>query len=80
MHALPSTNPHPKLAHLRRILSLAWPIVCSSFISHAINLVGIAFVGRLGEFELSTALLAISFFNITRLALVVGLAGVLETK
>lgn len=79
MHALSSTNPHPTFTHLRRILSLAWPIVCSSFISHAINLVGIAFVGRLGEFELSTALLAISFFNITGLALVVGFAGVLET-
>jgi len=43
------------------------------------GLVSQAFVGRLGEFELSVIVLATSVFNATGLIAVMGIAGPMET-
>ncbi|KAL6767870.1 hypothetical protein ACKKBF_B36925 [Auxenochlorella protothecoides x Auxenochlorella symbiontica] len=64
---------------LAKMTELAWPIVCSGFLSYGLSVISIAFVGRLGKLELSITLLATSFFNVTGMAIVLGFAGVLET-
>lgn len=79
-HALPlpsqrSPTPHPTTPPPHRTLQLAWPIACSLFLSYGINLVGVGFVGRLGELQMSTALLALSFFNVTGMSVITGFAG-----
>ena len=45
----------------------------------AVSLISLLFVGRLGVFELSAAVLASSGLNITGFAFLVGLASAMET-
>lgn len=45
----------------------------------AIGLVTLSMAGRLGAFELSAIVLAITLFNVTGLSLLIGLAAAMET-
>lgn len=62
-----------------RLLQLSAPIMASSFCSFALSLVAVAFIGRVGELELSIVVLATSLYNVTALAVIVGFVGALET-
>eukprot|EP00887_Chlorella_sp_A99_P005323 scaffold1.g5323.t1 len=53
--------------------------MASSFCSFALSLVAVAFIGRVGELELSIVVLATSLYNVTALAVIVGFVGALET-
>lgn len=60
-------------------MQLAIPVQGASILSYSINLVGLAFIGRLGAARLGEAMLAMSFYNVSGMAVVVGFSGVLET-
>lgn len=49
----------------RRLLSIAGPLALQNFVNYSIGIVLLAFVGRLGEFELSVLVLASSLYNVT---------------
>ena len=60
---------------MRRLVKLAAPIAATNLCSFAISLVSLMFVGRLGDSQLSAAILATSVYNITGLSLLIGFAG-----
>lgn len=60
-------------------MALAMPVTYSATLSYGIGLIGVLFVGRLGELPLSVALLGISLHNVMGYAIVSGFSGVLET-
>ncbi|KAI3433740.1 hypothetical protein D9Q98_003547 [Chlorella vulgaris] len=64
---------------MMRIASLALPIVASSFMNFALNLVSVAFIGRLSEEKMAIAVLATSFMSVTGFSVVLGLLGALDT-
>lgn len=64
---------------LRRVLRLALPLSVTNLSGFALGLITVAFVGRLGEFELSVAILATSIFNVTGLSVLTGFAAAMET-
>jgi MATE family multidrug resistance protein len=63
----------------KALAALAAPLVASSVASYAVSIVQAVFVGRLGRRELSVAVLATSFFNVTGLSFLTGSLGALET-
>lgn len=62
-----------------RILHLAVPLAAQNLFGFALSLIGVAFVGRLGQFDLSVAVLATSIYNVTGVSILVGFAGAMET-
>ena len=62
-----------------RLMALTLPLVATSMSSFLVGMVGIVFVGHLGKFELSVAVLAASIFNVTGLSFLLGSLGALET-
>lgn len=55
------------------------PLAASQFCSFALTLISLAFIGRLGRLQLSAAVLATTFFNVTGLSVQIGFSGALET-
>jgi Na+-driven multidrug efflux pump len=66
---------HPAASSMCRLARLAVPLAGAHFFNFALSLITLAFVGHLGEFELSVAVLATSFFNVTGLSILIGLVG-----
>lgn len=62
-----------------RLLALALPLVATNMSSFLVGMVGIVYVGHLGKFELSVAVLAASIFNVMGLSFLLGSLGALET-
>ena len=60
-----------------RLLQLALPLGASNVFSFLLNIIGVAFIGRLGQYELSVSVLATSVFNVTGMSLLMGLAATL---
>ena len=58
-------------AEAKRLLRLAWPLVTSSVLQFALQLVSVMFVGHLGELPLAGASLATSLANVTGFSLLV---------
>ena len=67
------------LLPLCRLLVLALPLVAQNLFIYGSSLISLMFVGHLGTFELSAAVLANSALNITGFAFLVGLASAMET-
>lgn len=63
----------------RRLVQLAAPLAASHLLSFGLSLIGLGFAGRLGEHQLSVAVLASSIFNVTGLSPLMGFAGGMET-
>ncbi|GAB4817791.1 hypothetical protein N2152v2_004837 [Parachlorella kessleri] len=63
----------------KRLSQLAVPLAGAHFFNFALSMISVAFIGRLGEFELSVAVLATSFFNVTGLSIIIGFLGAQET-
>ena len=55
-----------------RVLRLALPLSVTNLTGFALGLITISFVGRLGEHQLSVAILATSIFNVTGLSVSTG--------
>ena len=53
------------LCHPCRIAQLAGPIIVSQFMNFALNLVSVAFIGRLSEEKMAVAVLATSMMSVT---------------
>jgi MATE family multidrug resistance protein len=62
-----------------RLAQLALPLIASNGAGLFINLISLAYIGRLGQASLSAGLLAMTFFNITGVAVVLGFAGAIDT-
>lgn len=62
-----------------RLAQLALPLIASNGAGLFINLISLAYIGRLGQASLSAGLLAMTFFNITGFAVVLGFAGAIDT-
>lgn len=62
-----------------RLAELAVPLVVSSMSSFLISMIGVAFVGHLGKWELSVVVLASSLLNVSGLSFLIGSLGALET-
>lgn len=75
----PAHQRHRLVSVLRRVLRLALPLSVTNLSGFALGLITVAFVGRLGEFELSVAILATSIFNVTGLSVLTGFAAAMET-
>lgn len=56
-----------------RILALSFPLSITNLLRYLVGLITISFVGRLGEFELSCAILGLSLFNVSGTCTVLGL-------
>ena len=69
----------PDLLLEYRLLALALPLVAQNLFNYGSSLISLIFVGHLGTFELSAAVLANSALNITGFAFLVGLASAMET-
>jgi MATE family multidrug resistance protein len=67
------------LHEIRRLLGLTIPLVATNTSSFLISMISIVFVGHIGKFELSVAVLAASIFNVTGLSFLLGSLGALET-
>lgn len=67
------------LVEARRVLRLATPLAITNLCSFGISLVTVAFVGRLGSFQLAVSILATSFFNVSGMSLLQGFNAALET-
>ena len=67
------------LHETHKLITLAIPLVITNMSSFLVGMVGIVFVGHLGKFELSVAVLAASIFNVTGLSFLLGSLGALET-
>lgn len=63
----------------KQLLRLAGPLVASSILQCALQLVSVMFVGHLGELALAGASLATSLANVTGFSLLVGMASALDT-
>eukprot|EP00890_Picochlorum_soloecismus_P004894 jgi/Picsp_1/5405/NSC_02765-R1_mate efflux family protein len=68
----------PKTIPFRKLLRLTIPLSSANVVFFIINLVNIAFVGKLGKFELAVSVLALSVYNIIGLATVMGNNTALE--
>lgn len=58
---------------------LAGPLVLQQLVTFSTGLIGVAFAGRLGEFQLSVITLSNSIFTATGLVSVMGIASAMET-
>ncbi|EFN59041.1 hypothetical protein CHLNCDRAFT_19008 [Chlorella variabilis] len=67
------------LCHPCRIAQLAGPIIVSQFMNFALNLVSVAFIGRLSEEKMAVAVLATSMMSVTGFSVVMGLLGAMDT-
>jgi multidrug resistance protein, MATE family len=67
------------LHEIGRLLALTIPLVATNTSSFLISMISIVFVGHIGKFELSVAVLAASIFNVTGLSFLLGSLGALET-
>jgi MATE family multidrug resistance protein len=67
------------LHEVGRLLALTIPLVATNTSSFLISTISIVFVGHIGKFELSVAVLAASIFNVTGLSFLLGSLGALET-
>ena len=72
-------TPPGELGEASTLLRLAIPLAATNVCGFAINLVSIAFVGRLSKQELAAAVLSTTLFNVTGLSLIQGLNATLET-
>ena len=63
----------------KSIVKLAWPLVFSDFSEYMIPLITLLFVGQYGETSLAAVGLALSFCNITGVALLIGLDTATQT-
>lgn len=55
------------------------PLIASSMSAFLISMIGVAFVGHLGKWELSVVVLAASLFNVFGVSFLIGSLGALET-
>jgi MATE family multidrug resistance protein len=60
-------------AEVKRLLRLAGPLVTSSILQFALQLVSVMFVGHLGELPLAGASLAASLANVTGFSFLVSI-------
>jgi hypothetical protein len=67
------TKKHSYVHTLSRILALSFPLSITNLLRYLIGLITISFVGRLGEFELSCAILGLSLYNVSGTCAVLGL-------
>jgi len=67
------------LHEVGRLLALSLPLIATNTSSFLISTISIVFVGHIGKFELSVAVLAASIFNVTGLSFLLGSLGALET-
>lgn len=63
----------------KSIFKLAWPLVFSDFSEYMIPLITLLFIGQYGETPLAAIGLALSFCNITGVALLIGLDTATQT-
>ncbi|KAI9101552.1 hypothetical protein K1719_023796 [Acacia pycnantha] len=63
----------------KKQLWLAGPLIFVGLFMYSLQLVSLMFVGHLGELALSSASMAISFFNATGFVVLMGMAGALDT-
>lgn len=62
-----------------RLGELMVPLIASSMSAFLISMIGVAFVGHLGKWELSVVVLAASLFNVFGVSFLIGSLGALET-
>ena len=59
------TRPPPPPPSAPSLLELALPLALSQFLGFALSMLAVMFIGRLGELQMSMAVLATSFMNVT---------------
>ena len=62
-----------------RLWLLGYPLALLNIFSYSGSVITLAFVGRLGSYELSVAVLATSVYNVTGYSIMYGMAGAIET-
>lgn len=62
-----------------RLLALALPLAAQNLLGYGVSFVSLLAVGRLGTYELSSAVLAASSLNLTGFVFLIGLASAMET-
>lgn len=63
----------------RRLLALALPLAGQNILAFSLSLISVGFIGHLGKYELSVAVLATSLYNLTGNSVIQGMAGGMET-
>lgn len=64
---------------LNRLLALALPLAGQNILAFSLSLISVGFIGHLGKYELSVAVLATSLYNLTGNSVIQGMAGGMET-
>ncbi len=54
-------------------------MTATNICSNIVSLISLSFVGRLGEYEMSVAVLATSIYNVSGLSLIFGFTSAMET-
>lgn len=62
-----------------RLLALALPLAGQNILAYSLSLISVGFIGHLGKYELSVAVLATSLYNLTGNSVIQGMAGGMET-
>lgn len=71
---------HPISCRLHhRLLALALPLAGQNILAFSLSLISVGFIGHLGKYELSVAVLATSLYNLTGNSVIQGMAGGMET-
>lgn len=68
-----------RFCHVRRCLALGGPMSLQYIFGYGSTVISLIFVGHLGTFEMSAAVLGTSFSNVSGFALMAGLSSALET-
>ncbi|XP_074569711.1 protein DETOXIFICATION 16-like [Curcuma longa] len=72
-------NDADSVAEVKRLLSLAGPLIATSLLQYCIQVISVMFVGHLSELSLSGASMATSFANVTGFSVLLGMASALDT-
>ncbi|XP_042438642.1 protein DETOXIFICATION 16-like [Zingiber officinale] len=72
-------NDADAVAEVKRLLSLAGPLIATSLLQYSIQVISVMFVGHLSELSLSGASMATSFANVTGFSVLLGMASALDT-
>lgn len=72
-------EPEWLVTELKKQFWLAGPMVCVGLLQYSLHLISVMFVGHLGQLELASASVAISFAGVTGFSVLIGMACALET-
>ncbi|XP_042434460.1 protein DETOXIFICATION 16-like [Zingiber officinale] len=78
-HCFRFPNDADAVAEVKRLLSLAGPLIATSLLQYSIQVISVMFVGHLSELSLSGASMATSFANVTGFSVLLGMASALDT-